>query len=126
MPLRSRMARVIIYSALVCGFFAAISSAQSTAPSSATLHEIHVDGAKKLTEPQIIALTELQLTSPVDRDALQAGADKLIRTGIFTHVKYDFHTRGDQVSVILHVEENSLLPAFFDNLPWFDDSELAA
>jgi len=105
---------------------AASSSAQSPAPSSATLHEIHVDGAKKLAEPQIIALTELQLNSPTDRDALQAGADKLIRTGLFAHVKYELHTRGDQVSVTYHVEENSLLPAFFDNIPWFDDSELAA
>src|SRR6266403_1262192 len=126
MPLRSRIARVIMHSALVYGFFAAISFAQSPAPSSATLHEIHVDGAKKLTEPQIIALTALQLNSPVDRDALQAAADKLIHTGIFAHVKYDFHTRGDLVSVTFHVEENSLLPAFFDNIPWFDDSELAA
>src|SRR5260221_5629694 len=108
--------------------FAAVasSSAQSSAPASATLHEIHVDGAKKLTEPQIIALTELRLNSPVDRDALQAAADKLIRTGLFAHLKFRFHTGGDQGSVPYHVEENSLLPAFFDNLPWFDDSELAA
>src|SRR5579859_6893481 len=105
---------------------AAVGAAQSPAPSSATLHEIHVDGSKKFTEPQIIALTELQLNSSVDRDALQAGADKLIRTGLFAHVQYEFHTRGDQISVTYHVEENSLLPAFFDNIPWFDDSELAA
>src|SRR5437762_6710957 len=126
MPLRSRIVRVIMHSALFCAFVASISFAQSPAPASATLHEIHVDGVKKLTEPQIIALTELQVNSPVDRDALQAAADKLIHTGIFAHVKYDFHTRGDQVSVTFHVEENSLLPAFFDNIPWFDDSELAA
>ncbi len=67
MPLRSRIVRAIMHSALVCAFFAAISFAQSPAPASATLHEIHVDGAKKLTEPQIIALTELQLNSPVRR-----------------------------------------------------------
>jgi outer membrane protein assembly factor BamA len=100
------------------------SFAQTIPP--ATLHEIHADGAKRLTEPQIIALTELQLNTSVDRDALQAAADKLVRTGLFAHVKYDFHTRGDQVTVNFHVEENSLLPAFFDNIPWFDDSELAA
>jgi len=126
MPLRSRVVRFIAYSVLVYSLFAAISFAQSPAPGPVTLHEIHVDGFKKLTEGQIIALTQLQLNSPVDRDALQAGADKLIRTGLFARVKYDFHTRGDQVSVTFHVEENSLLPAFFDNIPWFDDSELAA
>jgi outer membrane protein assembly factor BamA len=97
------------------------------APSStATLHEVHVDGFKKLTEAQIIAITELQVNSAVSRDSLQAAADKLVASGLFAHVKYDFHTRGDQVSVNFHVEENSLLPAFFDNIPWFDDSELNA
>ena len=126
MPLRSRIVRAIMHSALFYGFFAVVAFAQSPAPPSATLHEIHVDGSKKFTEPQIIALTELQLNSSVDRDALQAGADKLIRTGLFAHVQYEFHTRGDQISVTYHVEENSLLPAFFDNIPWFDDSELAA
>jgi outer membrane protein insertion porin family len=105
---------------------AAVGAAQSPAPTAPTLHEIHIDGAKKLTEPQIISFTELQLNSPIDRDALQAAADKLLRSGLFAHVKYDFHTRGDQVSVTFHVEENSLLPAFFDNIPWFDDSELGA
>src|SRR5579859_952971 len=105
---------------------AAVGAAQSPAPTAPTLHEIHIDGAKKLTEPQIIAFTELQLNSSIDRDALQAAADKLLRSGLFAHGKYDFHTRGDQVSVTFHVEENSLLPAFFDNIPWFDDSELAA
>ena len=124
MPVRTLALRLLAF----CGslLIAVTVFAQSQAPSSATLHEIHIDGAKKLGEPQIIALTELQLNSPVDRDALQAAADKLIRTGLFAHVKYDFHTRGDQVSVTFHVEENSLLPAFFDNVPWFDDSELAA
>jgi outer membrane protein assembly factor BamA len=99
--------------------------AQSPAPTSPTLHEIHIDGFKRLTEQQIIAITELQLNTPVDRDALQAAADKLVHTGLFTNVKYDFHTRGDQVTVNFHVVENSLLPVFFDNIPWFDDSELA-
>jgi outer membrane protein assembly factor BamA len=109
-------------------FLAALSTAnaQTPAASSANLHEIHVDGSKKLTEAQVITLTELQLNTQVSRDSLQAAADKLVHSGLFAHVKYDFHTRGDQVSVNFHVEDNSLLPAFFDNIPWFDDSELTA
>ncbi len=103
-----------------------ISSAQTPPANTGTLHEIHVDGFKKLTEAQIVALTELQLNSQVSRDSLQAAADKLVASGLFAHVKYDFRTRGDQVTVNFHVEENSLLPAFFDNIPWFDDSELNA
>jgi outer membrane protein assembly factor BamA len=107
--------------------FAIIGSVSAQAPAgTGTLHEVHVDGFKKLTEQQIIALTELQLNSEVSRDSLQAAADKLVASGLFAHVKFDFHTRGDQVTANFHVEENSLLPAFFDNIPWFDDSELNA
>src|SRR5262250_1231564 len=99
---------------------------QTPASGTATLHEIRVDGFKRLTERQIIAITELQLNTQVDRDAFQAAADKLVHSGLFANVKYDFHTRDDQVTVNFHVVENSLLPVFFDNIPWFDDSELTA
>ncbi|HLK05233.1 MAG TPA: POTRA domain-containing protein [Candidatus Acidoferrum sp.] len=125
MPFRLQVSRLFASCALLLATLPS-SSAQTPAPSSANLREIHVEGSKKLTEAQVIALTELQLNTPVSRDSLQAAADKLVHTGLFAHVKYDFHTRGDQVSVNFHVEDNSLLPAFFDNIPWFDDSELAA
>jgi len=126
MPLRTQALRTLVSLIFLSPLFAHATPAQSPASGAAILHEIHADGAKKLTEPQIIALTELQLNSSVDRDTLQAAADKLVRTGLFAHVKYDFHTRGDELTVNFHVEENSLLPAFFDNIPWFDDSEIAA
>ena len=124
MPLHTHLRCLLAFSLLA--FLPFSSSAQTTASGAATLHEIHADGAKRLTEPQIIALTELHLNTAVDRDVLQAAADRLVRTGLFARVKYDFHTRGDEVTVNFHVEENPLLPAFFDNIPWFDDSELAA
>lgn len=125
MLFRSLVWRSLAPCALLLG--SAISlNAQTPPTASANLHEIHVDGSKKLTEAQIIALTELQLNTQVARDSLQAAADKLVASGLFAHVKYDFHTRGDQVTVNFHVEDSALLPAFFDNIPWFDDSELAA
>ncbi len=125
MLFRSQVSRLFASCAFLFALVPSL-NAQAPAAASANLHEIHVDGSKKLTEAQIITLTELQLNTPVSRDTLQAAADKLVHTGLFAHVKYDFHTRGDQVSVSFHVEDNSLLPAFFDNIPWFDDSELAA
>ena len=125
MFLHSQISRLLASLYLLFLLAAGISFAQAPA-GTGVLHEIHIDGFKKLTEPQIIALTELQLNSTVSRDSLQAAADKLVSSGLFAHVKFDFHTRGDEVTVNFHVEENSLLPAFFDNIPWFDDSELNA
>ncbi|GAC1630219.1 MAG: hypothetical protein NVS9B14_00550 [Candidatus Acidiferrum sp.] len=123
MSFRSQVSRLLASCALL---FASVAFGYAQAPASANLHEIHADGSKKLTEAQVIALTELQLNAPATRESLQAAADKLVHTGLFAHVKYDFHTRGDQLNVNFHVEDNTLLPAFFDNIPWFDDSELAA
>lgn len=122
MQLHTPVSRIFACCALFYCLFTASDPSQT--PATATLHEIHADGFKKLTEAQIIALSELQPGAQVTRDSFQAAADKLVHTGLFTHVKYDFHTRGDEVTVNFHVEENALLPAFFDNIPWFDDSEL--
>jgi outer membrane protein assembly factor BamA len=126
MPLLAQVWRILASCSLLFFLTNTLSPAQTSAPNSASLHEIHVDGLKRLTEAQIISITELQLNSEVSRESLQAAADKLVASGLFAHVKYDFHTKGDQVTVNFHVEENSLLPAFFDNIPWFDDSELNA
>lgn len=99
-------------------------SAQTPDSATAPLKEIHVEGEKLLTENQIIALTRLMTGSRVGRSDLQAGADNLVKTGLFASVNYNFHTRGEGVTVAFHVEEAPRIPAYFDNIPWFADSEL--
>src|SRR5262249_1075259 len=60
----------------------------------------------------------------VGKDDLQSAADKLVQSGLFAHVRYNFQSRTDGVAVTFHVEEAKRIPAYFDNLPWFADSEL--
>jgi outer membrane protein assembly factor BamA len=99
--------------------------AQSPAAGSAPLREVHVDGAKALTEAQIVSLTGLQTGSQVGKDDLQAAADHLVQSGLFAKVNFNFLTRGGGVFVTYHVEESPRLPVYFDNIPWLADSELA-
>jgi outer membrane protein insertion porin family len=96
------------------------------APTAATapLREIHVDGLKSLPEPQVAALSGLQTGAQVGKDDLQAAADKLVQSGLFAKVKYNFQSRIDGLLVTFHVEEAPRIPAYFDNLPWFGDGEL--
>src|SRR5215472_11758072 len=77
-------------------------AAQTAAPGAGTaaLREIHCDGQKVLTESQIAALTGLQTGTQVGRTDLQSAADKLVASGLFSTVKYDFKTRNDGVSLI--------------------------
>jgi outer membrane protein insertion porin family len=98
-----------------------------TAPApaaTAVLKEIRADGLKSLPEPQVVALTGLQPGGSAGRDDLQAAADKLVQSGLFAKVKYNFQTRPDGLVVTYHVDEAPRIPAYFDNLPWFGDGEL--
>src|SRR5712672_137683 len=90
----------------------------------APLREIRAEGLKSLSESQVAALSGLQTGTQVGKDDLQAAADKLVQSGMFAKVKYNFQSRTDGVAVTFHVEEAPRVPAYFDNLPWFADSEL--
>lgn len=98
--------------------------AQTPGTATAPLREVRVDGQKHLSEAQIVGLTGLIAGSQVGRSDLQVGADNLVKTGLFDKVSYNFETRTG-VIVTYHVEESPRIPAYFDNIPWFADSELS-
>jgi|SRR5882724_1373210 len=92
--------------------------------STAALREIRAAGLKSLTEPQIAAMSGLQIGAQVGRDDLQAAADKLVQSGLFSQVTYKFQSRADGLVVTFQLGEAQRIPAYFDNLPWFTDGEL--
>ena len=122
MPARIRSLALILSSAF------AISAWAQTAPpatvATAPLREVRADGLKAVTEPQITALSGLQIGAEVGKDDLQAAADRLVQSGLFAKVRYNFQSRADGLVLTFHVEEGPRIPAYFDNLPWFADSEL--
>ncbi len=101
-----------------------ITRAQSSPPATATVREVRCDGVKSVSEAQLVTLTGLQPGTQASRDDLQAAADKLVQSGLFATVKYNFQTRTDGLLVTFHLEEGPRIPAYFDNLPWFTDGEL--
>lgn len=98
--------------------------AQTADNVTASLREVRIEGQKHLSEAQIVAITGLTVGSEIGRADLQAGADKLVQTGLFDKVNYHFDTRTGVV-VTYQVQESPRIPAYFDNIPWFADSELA-
>ena len=105
-------------------FFPSRGRAQTPAAATATLREVHSEGMKNISEAQIAVLSNLEIASQVARPDLQAAADRLVQTGLFAKVGYNFQTRQDGVVLTFHVEESPRLPAYFDNIPWFSDGEL--
>jgi outer membrane protein insertion porin family len=108
---------------LLAGFLAILVSPLLHAQT-ATLREARVEGAKHLTEAQIVSLTGLAPGSQVGRKELQDAADALVRTGLFAKVNFKFETHNDNLVVTFHIEENQRLPVSYDNFPWYSDSEL--
>lgn len=99
--------------------------AQTPPAPTAVLHEVHLEGLKTLPEAQIAALSQLTPGSQVGKPDLQAAADRLLQTGLFAKVNYNYQTRADGLTVTFQLQEAPRVPAYFDNLPWFADSELA-
>jgi len=117
--------RIRLVASLALLPFSARAQTPSTTPAStAAVREIRADGLKSLTVPQIAAISGLQTGAEVGRDELQAAADKLLQSGLFAHVKYNFQSRADGLVVTFHLDEAERIPAYFDNLPWFTDGEL--
>src|ERR1700730_1674381 len=98
--------------------------AQAPEPATAPLRELRAEGSRILTEAQVVSLTRLQTGSQVGKNDLQAAADRLVESGMFSTVSYSFQTRGAGVLVTFHVKESPRIPAYFDNIPWFRDSKL--
>src|SRR5215472_1517004 len=99
-------------------------AAQTADNVTASLREVRIEGQKHLSEAQAVAITGLSVGSQVGRTDLQVAADKLTQTGLFDKVSYKFETRTGVV-VTYQVVESPRIPAYFDNIPWFADSELA-
>ncbi len=121
-----RACRVAFAAALLLAALSVEAQTQPAPPAAgiATLREVRADGVKSLTAAQVASISGLQPGMVAGRDDLQAAADKLVASGLFANVKYNFQTRVDGLVVTFHVEEAKRIPAYFDNIPWFTDGEL--
>src|SRR5712671_3905928 len=99
-------------------------SAQTPDAASSPLREIRAVGEKLLTEAQVVAITGLTPGAQISKNDLQSAADKLVQSGLFAKVSYNFQTKVAGVFVTYHVEESPRIPVYFDNFPWFTDSVL--
>src|SRR5438876_9738691 len=119
------MTRVLfVWPFVLLNLSGSLSHAQTEGSGTAALREVRSDGQKNLTEAQIAALTGLQVGAQVGREDLQKAADKLVATGLFATVKYDFRTRTDGLTMNFHLTESQRVHAYFDNFPLLGVSEL--
>ena len=122
--MRVRIVSLALLASFAPAYGTVAQTASPAAASTAALREVHTDGLTSITEPQVTAVSGLQLNAQVGKDELQAAADKLVQSGLFAKVRYNFSSRTDGLVLTFHVEEAPRVPTYFDNFPWFADGEL--
>ena len=117
---------------LVCGVMSAfvlhVVAQQTPAAGKMRLQKIEVTGVKRMSEEQLIGQSGLETGQQVDVAALDAAAEQLLATGLFTRLSYRYRTQGEAATVMFEVEEakkENNIPVVFDNFVWFSEEELA-
>ncbi|HEX8634805.1 MAG TPA: POTRA domain-containing protein [Pyrinomonadaceae bacterium] len=101
--------------------------AQQTPAGQMRLEKIEVSGLERVTEAQVVEASGLEIGQQVDAAALDAAAERLLGTGLFTKLGYRYRTKGVGAVVTFEVVESKAernIPVVFDNFVWFTDDEL--
>ena len=85
-------------------------------------------GLARVSKAQAVGASGLQVGQRVTAEELDAAAQRLLDSGLFTKLSYRLRTAGDQATVTFQVEERrgGNLPVVFDNFVWFTGEELAS
>jgi outer membrane protein assembly factor BamA len=83
-------------------------------------------GLARVTREQAISASGLQVGGRITVEELDAAAQRLLDSDLFTKLSYRLRTTGDQATVTFEVEEpkGGGLPVVFDNFVWFTNEEL--
>ncbi len=74
-----------------------------------------------LSQAELLAFTGLKPGEPLDRDQMQAAADKLTASGLFSEGTFNFD--GETLTFALKPSQ-AVVPVQYDNFPWWDDKTL--
>lgn len=108
----------LLFPALVC--------AQAAAPAEATakVASVKIIGTKRFPEEDLARDIGLAPGTVVNREQIQAAADRLSGLGWFNGVTYKFKTTAKGVEIEIALQDAPSAPLWFDNFPWFTDAEL--
>src|SRR5690348_11541247 len=92
----------------------------------AKLYAVNQNGSRNFTASEVAMLSGLQKGASVDHDAIQAAADRLARSGVFSSVRYQFATDAYGLTVTFQLEDAPLFPISLGNMPWISPAALSS
>lgn len=112
--------------ALFANFCPSALCQEASSTSDAKLLAVTQVGSQAYSTEQVTALSGLQNVATVNRDTIQAAADRLAHTGLFANVRYRYSGEVGGLRVTFELQDAPTFPVSFDNFPWFTDEELTA
>jgi outer membrane protein insertion porin family len=107
--------------------FATAARAQQPPQQSIKLDKIEFKGLERVKEPEALEKSGLAVGQTVDIDAVEAAANRLLESGLFTNLSYKLKGTTDKSVLTFEVVERKwTMPVSFDNFVWFTDEELTA
>jgi outer membrane protein insertion porin family len=105
----------------------AVYSQKPAPPQAMRLGSIEITGLQKVTKEQAVAISGLEIGQQISVEMLDAAAQRLVGSGLFTNLSYRLRGSKDQAIVTFEVEElkGKGVPVVFDNFVWFSNEELA-
>jgi outer membrane protein assembly factor BamA len=90
------------------------------------LSSLEFTGLERITKEQAASASGLQVGQQFDVAMLDAAAQKLVNSGLFTLITYHMRGSVERAVVTFEVEERKGrgLPVVFDNFVWFNEGEL--
>lgn len=112
--------------ALFANFCPSALPQEASSTADAKLLSVTQVGSQAYSTEQVTALSGLQNVATVNRDTIQAAADRLAHTGLFASVRYRYSGEVGGLRVTFELQDAPTFPVSFDNFPWFTDDELTA
>lgn len=106
---------------------APVAGAQQQPQQSLKLDRIEFKGLERVKEPEALEKSALTIGQTVSIDDVEAAANRLLESGLFTNLSYKIKGTTDKALLTFEVVERKwTMPVAFDNFVWFTDDELNA
>ncbi len=126
-PHRVKSSVALFAACLLLALAPAARAQQQQPQQSLKLDRIEFKGLERVKEPEALEKSALAVGQTVSIDDVEAAANRLLESGLFTNLSYKIKGTTDKALLTFEVVERKwTMPVAFDNFVWFTDEELNA
>ena len=106
--------------------YPALAQSPKSGPATSKVVSVRFTGSSRFPDDVLARNIGLPSGTVVSRSDIEAAADRLAKLGWFSEVRYKFDSTAKGVEIQFTLQDAPSHPMWFDNFPWFTDSEIEA